>query len=306
MPIKAYIAGGVALPEAPIIIGAGACKTPATTAEWLEVAPVVSGSYTPEQRDGNEGKVFWPETFPEFLAAGKGFNNLSMPNCGFNQAAKKLAGIVSSQPLIVSVAGFKENDYLEGIRTFNQLPNVAAIECNFGCPNTGEEIMSFDPTVLKIITSRIKGMRGLRPNLKIWYKFSIFTSSLQLKRAADVVNDSNGYVHAVVTTNTFPKAYAGTNKITPMNGLAGKSGSEIKDEALGQIIQLRQELSPKIDIIGGGGIVYGNDVIEFLGAGAAAVFMTSVPFWMGEPGQFWEHLLGEKSDRLKTFLNLED
>lgn len=39
--------GGVTLPHGPYMIGAGVCKTPARTAEWLKVAPVALPASTP-------------------------------------------------------------------------------------------------------------------------------------------------------------------------------------------------------------------------------------------------------------------
>lgn len=49
------------------------------------------------------------------------------------------------------------------------------------------------------------------------------------------------------------------------------------------------------------GIMTGNDVVE---EGAAAVELTSLPFWGGDPSRFWETLLsGERGQRLETYLN---
>ena len=107
-------AGGVNLPHGPYMIGAGVCKTPASTVEWLSVAPVVSGSYTREQRDGNSGKVVWPGSLEDILRLGYGLNSYGMPNIGFASAATQFEVMESEQPLIISIAGFSafSNQYL--------------------------------------------------------------------------------------------------------------------------------------------------------------------------------------------------
>lgn len=298
-------AGGVRLPHGPYMIGAGVCKTPASTAEWLKVAPVVSGSYTPELRKGNPGKVLYPETFEEFLRLGFGLNSYGMPNMGFAAAATQFEWMESEQPLIVSIAGFSIDDYLSGLADFGNLPVVSALELNFGCPNTqGEhpEIISFCPEVVRRLLGYITH-NGLIEK-PIWLKFSPYSNPSELKRMADVVNKfADSMKLAVVTCNTFPNSYAGSGKIDGNNGMAGKSGPAIKEEAMGQVRQFRQHLDGRIDVIGVGGATYGDDILDFLEAGAQAVEITSLAHWMGDPRQFHEHLLtGERSLRLVEYL----
>ena len=96
-----YSAGGVSFPDSPIMIGAGVCKSPAQAKEWLKVAPVVSGSYTPEARSGNEGKLFYPETEEEFLRLGYGLNSFGMPNMGFTNSPRVVTGFSNHKILQV-------------------------------------------------------------------------------------------------------------------------------------------------------------------------------------------------------------
>lgn len=296
-----YQVGGISLPSAPIMIGAGVCKSPQTTWKWLNVAPVVSGSYTPERREGNKGdRLFYPDTEEELRAVGFGLNSFGMPNMGF-AAASEFAGYHGGQPLVISVAGFSVDDYVTGVKQFVTVEGVVAIELNFGCPNTEHgKIMSFDTRSLDTLFRRLGEFVG-RP---IWVKFSPYSDPGLLMEVAMVVNSATSTIKAVVTCNTFPSAYAGKNAISPMGGLAGLSGPALKPIALGQVIQFRQHLVPEIDVVGIGGINAGNDVVDFLDVGAKAVQMTSLPFWLGEPSHFWETLLNSKTgDRLETFLN---
>jgi dihydroorotate dehydrogenase len=296
-----YQVGGITLQTAPIMVGAGVCKSPHTTWDWLAVAPVVSGSYTPLRRDGNEGtRLFYPDTEEELKKLGFGLNSFGMPNMGFAAATTELARYTGEQSLIVSLAGFSIDDYVNGMEQFTPIEGISAIELNFGCPNTEHgKIMSFDPRSLDSLLQRLGKYRD-RP---IWVKFSPYSDPGLLKEIAAVINASALIIKAVVTCNTFPSAYAGKTAISPMGGLAGLSGAALKPIALGQVIQFRQHLVSEIDVIGVGGITVGNDVIDFLDAGAQAVQMTSLPFWLGSPSLFWNTLLDAHTDnRLETYL----
>jgi dihydroorotate dehydrogenase (fumarate) len=299
--------GGVVLSDVPYIIGAGVCKTPASTEKWLQIAPVASGSYTRgDGLDGNTGKVMWPETLELFLEAGGGLNSYGMPNMGFAKAAEQIWRIESDQPLIVNIAGFSVDGYVAGVKIFSAINSVAAIELNFGCPNTqGEhpDIMSFNPGVIrKIFETIIADGLTTKP---IWPKFSPYSNPAELKRMAKIVNEFKDHLQlAVVTCNTFANAYAGEGKIGPNDGMAGLSGPAMKMIALGQVRQFRQHLDPSIDVIGVGGITTGDDIMDFLDAGASAVQITSLAHWAGDPPSFSDHLLKEEtSDRFLEYLS---
>lgn len=284
-----WSAGGIILPYAPIMIGAGVCKTVATTKDWLQVAPVVSGSWTLRQRNGNEGKLFHPDTFEKFLENGFGLNSFGMPNTGLEAGTSALAQEETTNPIIVSFAGFSIDDYLAGSNTIGRLKGIKARELNAGCPNTGHKILSFDPAALTRLLQRIN--KSLEKTSPIWLKLSPYSDPGLLKEVAETINAFEGIVDAVVTCNTFPNAFAGKDAITPNYSLGGLSGPALKPIALGQVVQFRKYLRNDIDVIGVGGITTGNDIVDFLQAGATAVQLTSLPFWLGEPKKFWEALL---------------
>ena len=296
-----YLAGGISMHHAPIMIGAGACKTPHATREWLDVAPVVSGSYTPEPRPGNTGsRLFYPDTEEQLKKLGCGLNSFGMPNIGFSAATSELASHDGVHPLVVSIAGFNIEHYIAGVALFSTIQSVRAIECNFGCPNTEHgKIMSFD---LHTLDTLLRTLRW-RTHKPIWVKFSPYSDPGLLKEVAAIVAAAAS-VTAVVTCNTFPNAYAGLDTISSMKGLAGLSGPALKPIALGQVVQFRRELPLAIDVIGVGGITTGDDAMDFLGAGANAVQLTSLPFWLGSPRRFWETLLDPTTGaRLTTYLH---
>jgi dihydroorotate dehydrogenase (fumarate) len=257
------------------MIGAGVCKSPATTAQWLKIAPVVSGSYTPEQCTGH-----------------------NMPNMGFIVAVEQFA--VMAQPdhsMMVSIAGFTVSDYLTGLKKYCRIDTVSAVELNLGCPNTQDEhpeTISFRPKDIKSLLEYI-----VKYNLitkPIWLKFSPYSNPMELERMAGVVNEyAQKLPLAVVTCNPFPDAEFGSGKISTNAGMAGPSGPSMKPIALGQVRQFRRHLDDSVDVIGVGGITTGNDIMDFLDAGAAAVQVTSPAHWDKNPGTFFSQLLDVKT-----------
>jgi dihydroorotate dehydrogenase (fumarate) len=284
--------GDAAFEGLPIMIGAGVCKDPVLTQKWLKVAPVVSGSYTMELRSGNGGdSLFYPDTLEAMLELGYGLNSFGAKNDGVEAALNMFGENKFAHPLIISVAGFSIEDYVLCVEAVSKCIAVSAIELNLSCPNTEHgKIFSFDLAILEEL------FKALAPyNQKpLWVKLSPYSDPGQLTAVATLISNYRSTISAVVTCNTFPSAYAGASAISPHDGLAGLSGPALKPISLGQVRQFRQQLHPDIAIIGVGGITTGNDVQDFLEAGANAVQVTSLPFWLGEPQKFWDTLLSEE------------
>jgi dihydroorotate dehydrogenase (fumarate) len=299
-----YQVGGITLPDGPFMIAAGVAKTPTATENWLSVAATVSGSHTPFQQDGNEGKLFYPDTIEEVRRLGFGLNSFGMPNVGFQEAARRLGELNTKEPLIASIAGYKPADYHDGVVVFGQLQNVAAIELNFGCPNTDHgEIMSFNQGDLYTV---FEGIRSVGVKKPIWAKFSPFSNPNDLRRAALTVNTYPNTIRAVVTMNTFPHAYGGKEGIIcgKTRNRGGQSGPAVKPIAHGQVLQFLEYLDSTIDVIGVGGIMSGNEIVEYLDLGAKAVQMASWPFWLGDPKRFMDELTDPNtSGRFLDYLN---
>lgn len=281
--------GGITFDSAPIMVGAGASKTPESTEKWLKAAPVVSGSYTREARDGNQGnRLHYPDNISALEKNGFGLNAFGMPNIGFARAASLFSEMTIDQTLIISIAGFSAEEYFEGVEIFSKLSVVSAIECNFGCPNVAHgKIMSFDINFLEAFFGQLQ--ESATP---IWVKFSPYSDPGLLKEIAALVATYAHKIRAVVTCNTFPNAHI-PETIDVNNGYAGMSGRALHPIALGQVRQFRNILPSDIDIIGVGGITSGFDVANMFDAGASGVQLTSLPFWLPNPNAFFETLFAD-------------
>ena len=322
-----YHIGGVAM-ELPIMVGAGVCKNPKSILPYMRtdvsVGAVSTGSYTPAQRLGNEGTLFYPEEFSGFTRNGFGLNSFGMPNMGFEAAAKEFHKRYL-HPVIVSVAGFSVADYVLGCETFGVLPGIAAVKLNAGCPNTGSIPIAYDPDSLELLLASVGKLRIKKP---VWLKLSPYITAEErdalqekhphvdfsqvpvappgfLGRIMGIVWEYR-FVRAVVFSNTLPNVIfrdeARNPVTTPNGGKAGLSGSILKPISLNLIRQAATMLSGDVDLIASGGILHGDDAVDAFESKANAVFYTSGPFWSGDGPRFSADFISG-SERLQEYLS---
>ncbi len=254
----------------PLIMGgAGTCKTfdPARIGPLARAVDyLVIGSITVEPREGNTGRQ---EYFGE---DGSGLNAWGMPNPGLAGRQSPATG-----NLIVSVAGFSVEDY---IKLYDELSNWGrGIELNFGCPNAGHRIFSFDThlmdQVLHYIWVEQRQLGAPRPIIGV--KLSPYSDPLALSDAAGLFADYTDTVDYVAVCNTFPDASgelidgSPAIKTDQMDNFGGASGSTLRPISLGQAKKFRQKLPPEIEVIRVGGIESGLDLRASERAGCAGV-----------------------------------
>ena len=113
------------------------------------------------------------------------------------------------------------------------------------------------------------------------------------------------FVRAVVFSNTLPNVIfrdnTGKPVTSPNDGKAGLSGAIIKPISQKLVKQARKILPDAIDVIGCGGILTGDDAMDYFQAGASGIQCTSGPFWYGKGSLFFTNLVSE-SPRLQEYL----
>ena len=260
---------------------AGMCKTRNHVEEISEslASAIVIGSYTPEPREGNQGTVYyehWQEGRLLYT-----LNSLGLPNGGRTFLERNLGYIVehthqSGKKLFVSVVGFSPKEY--GLMAqLAAVGGVDGIEINCGCPNVWvhgeqEEIVSYSPRSLIDVLYAVEiGLTGFKTPW--WVKLSPFLKATDLKAAANIIAQSKS--HDVSATNTVGNSLCFTPSGMPVialnRGLAGLAGPAIKPIALANVRELRRLLPESFFVIGCGGIMNGQDVLDYMRAGATAV-----------------------------------
>ena len=272
------VLAGVVL-EHPVMNAAGTCRTADEVRRMARsaVSAVVVGSVTVLARPGNAGDVFW-------TGPGHALNSLGLPNRGaafYEDVVPAMAGVVhaAGKPLVLSAAGFGPDEYaaLTGLAV---RAGADLVELNLGCPNVVDggvrhRIAAFDPDAVAEACRAAAGQSGGVP---FGVKLSPYSDPFLLADvAAAAASAGAGYV---VASNTFPNALAVRPDGRPVltAGLAGLSGPAMKPVGQGQVAQFRAALPAGVGVIGVGGITTGQDVLDYLAAGACAVQAATV-FW---------------------------
>ncbi len=175
-------------------------------------------------------------------------------------------------PVIVNVCGEQVEEYLEVTEKLNVADGVAAIELNISCPNLHCGGMSFgvDP---KLTDELVKGVRK-KTTLPLLVKLSPNVTDITvIARAAE---DAGADGLSVINTALGMAIDINTRRPQLANITGGLSGPAIKPIAVRMVWQVYNTVS--IPIIGMGGIMTGDDAIEFFIAGASAVAVGTANF----------------------------
>jgi dihydroorotate dehydrogenase (fumarate) len=262
---------------------AGSCRTMKEVESLARscISMVMAGSFTIEEREGNQGETFWvggindEDTKDTFS-----LNSRDLPNLGIEYCKKIIPGMAeivhkAGKLLVISIAGFSPQEYATLAKLAFEL-GADIVELNLSCPNVWkhgaqERIICFDPSLVREILKSVQEAIGLEA--KVFVKLSPILDSYLLKEVTNVISQFD-IVKSVVSINTVPNALLfnkeGRPRITVGQGLAGLGGLAVKAIALGQVRQLRNLLPRRIAVLGVGGIERGKDIKDMQRAGASA------------------------------------
>lgn len=173
--------------------------------------------------------------------------------------------------IIVNVCGKSVNDYLEVVERLGD-ETVDMLEINVSCPNVKEGAIQFGQSAqaLHDITREIKRkarqpvIMKLSPNV---------TDIAEMARAAEA---GGADALSMINTLTGMKIDIHKRAFALANRTGGLSGPAIKPVALRMVYDAAHAVN--IPVIGMGGIMSGEDALEFLMAGAAAVAVGAASF----------------------------
>jgi dihydroorotate dehydrogenase (NAD+) catalytic subunit len=174
--------------------------------------------------------------------------------------------------VIVNICGTTVDEYAELARVLSDADGVAALELNISCPNIKEGGITFgcDLGGTDAVVSAVRRattlpiVPKLTPNV---------TSIAAFAKAAE-----NAGADGVALVNTFLAMAIDIETKRPRlsNGMGGLSGPAIRPIAVRMVHEVRQAVS--IPIMGMGGIMTADDVVEFMLAGATAVQVGTANF----------------------------
>ena len=177
-------------------------------------------------------------------------------------------------PVIANVFGYSDDDYAEVIRQLENTDGLAAYELNVSCPNTkhGGMFYSSDPQLLSDLLRKLCPLIQRRP-LIVKLSPNVASIAALARAAAEAGADGLSLI------NTLYSLAIDARSRKPRIGacFGGLSGPAVKPLALRMVYEAAQAVS--IPVIGLGGISSGEDVAEFLIAGAHAVQVGTATFW---------------------------
>lgn len=214
---------------------------------------------------------------PRLIETASGMlNSVGLQNIGVRAfVAEKLPALERyGTAVFANVFGCQVEDYVEVVRVLEDAPGLAGYELNVSCPNTKQGGMQFaaDPKLLGEVVGAASRAARRRPLI---VKLSPNVGDIALM--ARVAEESGA--QAVSLVNTFSGLAIDARSRRPRLGAGsgGLSGPAIKPIALRMVHQAARAV--RIPVIGLGGISTGEDVAEFLLAGATAVEVGTATFW---------------------------
>ncbi len=201
-------------------------------------------------------------------------NAIGLPGIGMKKFTEEILPQLRKYDttLFVNVCGETEEEFAEVVDFLNGFDGIAAYELNISCPNVKlegrcpalnpEDTYSVVKLVKEISTRPL--VTKLSPNV---------TNIVEIAQSAQEAGSD-----AVSLVNTFLSMAIDTETRKPKiaNIMGGLSGPAIKPIALRMVYQVAQHVT--IPVFGIGGIMTGQDAVEFFLAGAKAVEVGTANF----------------------------
>ena len=166
--------------------------------------------------------------------------------------------------IIVNACGSTVEEYVELCKILNTL-DIDGVELNLSCPNVKAGCLAFGTTYegVKNVTSQVRKVLDKPLIVKLTPNVTDITAPA--KGAEDAGAD------AISAINTLLGMKIDINKRAPIlaNNTGGLSGPAIKPVAVRCVYQIAQSVN--IPVMGLGGIMNGEDAIEFMIAGASTI-----------------------------------
>ncbi|MBO4991030.1 MAG: dihydroorotate dehydrogenase [Firmicutes bacterium] len=166
--------------------------------------------------------------------------------------------------VIANVAGHSIEEYCAVVERLNDT-DVDMFEINISCPNVKQGGIGFgtDPVQAGLVTKAVKAIAKKPMIIKLTPNVTDITE------IAKAVEENGADAISMINTLLGMRIDPRRGKLVLANKTGGFSGPAVKPVAVRMVYQVRRAVN--IPIIGLGGISTGEDVAEFLMAGADAV-----------------------------------
>jgi len=194
-------------------------------------------------------------------------NSIGLPNRGVRQFVKETLPKVRGRAscLVVNFAGEKEGEFPEAAAILEEQEGIDALEINLSCPNVEGGRIPFAnlPGTVKRIVASVRSATGLPLIAKLSPNVTDIVS------LAEAALEGGGDAVSVANTLLGMSVDWRTRKPRLSTGYGGLSGPCIKPVTLRMVHQVWNTL--RCPIIGVGGIMTADDVMDYIVCGASAV-----------------------------------
>jgi dihydroorotate dehydrogenase (NAD+) catalytic subunit len=200
-------------------------------------------------------------------------NSIGIENPGINGFIAQKLPILKNigVPLIISILGHDEEQFIGIIEKLNKEEGIAAVELNLSCPNLNHKtLVAQDPAATAQLVGKIKSLSKFPVIVKLSPNV---TDIAEIAQAAEA-----GGADAVSLVNTFTAMAIDIRKRQSRIGnfTGGLSGPAIRPIAVYMVNKVASQV--KIPVIGMGGIMTASDALEFMIAGATMVAVGTINF----------------------------
>ncbi|MCH7515636.1 MAG: dihydroorotate dehydrogenase [Bacteroidetes bacterium] len=254
----------------PVILASGTVGYGDEISEFTDlntIGGIVTKSLSLKPRKGNP-----PQRIVETHAGM--LNAIGLANVGVEEFVKSKIPFLNTfdVPLICNIAASTIEEYVECTKILTAENIIDAFEINVSCPNVKEGGLEFGNDVKAVgrITEKVRAVTDKLLILKLSPNVSYISHFAEVvkKEGGDAVSAINSLVGTAFDIYSFKP------KISNING--GLSGPAIKPIALAKVLEISRKVD--IPIIGIGGIMNWNDVIEFMIVGASAIQIGTLNF----------------------------
>lgn len=175
-------------------------------------------------------------------------------------------------PLIVNIAGESPEEYAQLAKKLDKEKGVKGIEINISCPNVKHGGMAFgvNPTLTREAITAVRKATAKPIIAKLTPNVTDIT--VIAKAAAEAGANALSLINTIVGMSIDIET--GKSRLGSLTG--GLSGPAIRPIAVRMVYAAARAV--KIPVIGIGGIMCGNDAIEFFHAGASAIQVGTANF----------------------------
>ena len=254
----------------PVMTASGTFASGREYADFIDLSrlgAVVTKGVSPVPWTGNDSPRV-AETFGGML------NSIGLQNPGVEVfCARDLTWLGSQDvPVVVNVCGHSAEDYVRVVERLEDEPGVAAYEVNISCPNVDAGGMAFGTSCVPAaaVTAAVRAATK-RPLI-----VKLSPNVTDITEIARAVESAGADGVSLVNTLLGMAIDAETRRPKLARVVGGLSGPAIKPVALRMVWQVAKAVG--VPVIGVGGIMTGEDAVEFLLAGASAIQVGTANF----------------------------